>query len=171
MARVKGFVEMASEVAVIVLACVVVLSMIRQYSAGTTGTTVVRQGLMAGSEIHDVPHISYDRAKRTVLLFLNSRCAACLQGVRDYVALRRLLEQGYFRVQVFGVFQGESQGQLEEYRKLGFPFPIRQVEDFSYYGISGTPTVVIVDPTGRIRDFWIGRVQATSVMKRLTGDM
>jgi len=32
------------------------------------------------------------------------------------------------------------------------------VDDFRRYGVYGTPTIILVDTQGKVRDFWIGKL-------------
>jgi hypothetical protein len=170
MSKIKGLLEIASDVAVVVLASVVLLSVLRQHFSAPRPMTVDARHFIhprAGNQAL----LWYGRAEMSVLLLLNSRCPACLEGVNEYITLSRLLAERDADVQAFGIFQDESPDRVEKYRGLGFPFPIRQVTDFRRYSVSGTPTIVVVDRIGTIRDFWIGKVQAGSLINRLIGEM
>src|SRR5581483_489268 len=114
------------------------------------------KGLEAGAMFPKLPTITYGEHHVTVAIFLNTRCIACRQSAADYAALGELASNtGNGMVLVCAVFGGESDIAIAD---AGFRLPMVQVRDFREYGISGTPTVVAIDSTGKVRDFWIGKL-------------
>ena len=57
---------------------------------------------------------------------------------------------------MLGLFEHASGAR--EFESRGLKLPVSVTVPFAKYGVGGTPTVVIVDNSGKIDNFWVGEL-------------
>jgi hypothetical protein len=114
-----------------------------------------KTGLQVGVVFPKLPGVSYGEHRLTLALFVRTHCLACEESMPDYEMLRQVVQDGKGAFLVCGIVVGESINAITE---AGFHLPVIQVKDFRTYNVSGTPTIVLIDPNGRVIDFWVGRL-------------
>lgn len=100
----------------------------------------------------------YDNVDSTLAIFLNDRCHACLASTADYRSIGEVAEANS-RVRVVGVVTHNAK---EISDRLQLSFPVVQVDNFRRFGVNGTPTAILVDRTGNVKDFWVGKFTSTT---------
>lgn len=113
-------------------------------------------GPAQGTQI-SVPGITWSESEETVLLALSNKCHFCTESAPFYQKLTRELA-GRSNVRVVAVFPqevGEGRKYLDELK-----VPITQVSQakLDSLGVRGTPTLVIVDKSGTVKQSWVGRL-------------
>ncbi len=125
-------------------------------------------GPAAGTRI-SVPGITWSDTDETVVLALSNKCHFCTESAPFYQKLTRELTDRK-NVRVVAVFPQE----VDEGKKYldGLNVPITQVAQATLdsLGVRGTPTLVIVDKSGTVKQSWVGRLTAdreTEVLNRV----
>lgn len=91
--------------------------------------------------------------EKTIVLFLQSACKYCHQSAPFHYELAQLAKsQGWGIVAIFPESVGIAQASLE---RVGLDIPAIE-SDLSLLGVSGTPTIAIVDDTGVVTSAWAG---------------
>jgi thiol-disulfide isomerase/thioredoxin len=115
-------------------------------------------GPAAGTQI-SVPGITWSDSEETVVLALSNKCHFCTESAPFYQKLSRELadRQNVRMVAVFPQEVGEGKKYLD-----GLNVPITQVAQATLdsLGVRGTPTLVIVDKSGTVKQSWVGRLNA-----------
>jgi thiol-disulfide isomerase/thioredoxin len=115
-------------------------------------------GPAAGTQI-SVPGVVWSDSEETVVLALSNTCHFCTDSAPFYQRLSHELADRE-KVRVVAVFpQGIDEGK--KYLD-GLNVPITQVAQATLdsLGVRGTPTLVIVDKSGRVKQSWVGRLTA-----------
>ena len=125
-------------------------------------------GPATGTQI-SVPGVNWSDSEETVLLALSSRCHYCTESAPFYQKLTRELA-AQKNVRVVAVFPQEV-GQGKKYLD-DLNVPVTQViqAQLDSLGVKGTPTLLIVDKSGTVRQSWVGRLTAereTEVLSRI----
>ena len=125
-------------------------------------------GPAAGTQI-SVPGITWSDSEETVVLALSNKCHFCTESAAFYQKLSRELADRQ-NVRVVAVFPQEV-GEGKKYLD-GLNVPITQVAQATLdsLGVRGTPTLVIVDKSGTVKQSWVGRLTAereTEVLSRI----
>lgn len=149
--------DVLGDIAAILICAAILLPSAREYLSSRFRPDSAG-GPKVGDHFPKLPGIAYDDAKATVALFLNTRCVACIQSLPDYRQLANEMAKGHQGARIVGIFGRESREQIAEYQALGFSLPMIQVTDFGAYKVSGTPTIVVVDNQGKVKDLWVGRL-------------
>ena len=146
-------IEVASNVAIIVVALLLGVTLIRYYFFPNRVDS--HQGIIPGTRI-DVQGIDWTKSDRTLLLALQKGCHFCTESAPFY---QKLVSQALMRkVRIIAVLPQEV-GVSQEYLgalnvQIG---EIRQMP-LDALKISGTPTVILVDSRGFVIRSWIGKL-------------
>jgi peroxiredoxin len=115
-------------------------------------------GPAAGSQI-SVQGVNWSDSEETVLLALSDKCRFCTDSAPFYQKLTRELADRK-NVRVVAVFPQE----IDQGKKYldGLNVQVAQVAQASLdsFGVRGTPTLVIVDKSGTVKQSWVGRLTA-----------
>lgn len=111
-----------------------------------------------GSQI-SVPGVNWSESDETVLLALSNTCHFCTESAPFYQKLlRETAERKNLRVvAVFPQEVGQGKKYLDDLN-----VPITQIAQASLdsFKVRGTPTLLIVDKSGTIKQAWVGRLNA-----------
>jgi hypothetical protein len=113
-------------------------------------------GPAAGTQI-SVPGINWSDSEETVVLALSDKCHFCTESAPFYQTLSRELADRK-NVRMVAVFPQ----QVDAGKKYldGLNVPITQVAQVTLdsLGVRGTPTLVLVDKSGTVKQSWVGRL-------------
>ncbi len=113
-------------------------------------------GPAAGTQI-SVPGINWSDSEETVLLALSNKCHFCTESAPFYQRLTRELAQQK-NVRVIAVFPQEAGDARKYLEEIGVPSLQVKQASLDSLGVRGTPTLVIVDKTGTVKQSWVGRL-------------
>ncbi|HEX7318585.1 MAG TPA: thioredoxin family protein [Pyrinomonadaceae bacterium] len=173
MENIKGKIEVAANVAIIVVAvllCVVLLKSYvipapaaRQSVGGPAGT----RGIIKSGDAVAVSGVDWEKNGKTLLLVLSTTCHFCTQSGPFY---QRLVKEHGDAKLVGLVPQSASEGQ--SYLKgLGVEVDDVRQASLGDLGVSGTPTLILVDGKGVAADIWVGALspnRENEVVSRLS---
>lgn len=155
--KLKTKVEVASNVAVILIAFMFLATLASSYLSGLPPQNL-KAGLQRGQKFADLPRIDYGSSESTLLLFLNTDCSYCNASTSFYRQLieARLARGGETRLVSLFPAPGEEAAQYLKQNRL----PIEAVGDvnFNDLNLPGTPTIVLLDKGGVVKDFWVGKI-------------
>jgi thiol-disulfide isomerase/thioredoxin len=131
-------------------------------------TSSVPSGPPLGEQL-SVPGITWGDSKETVVLALSNKCHFCSESAPFY---QRLASDLAHRkdVRLVAVFPQNVDEAKKYLGQLGVP--IEQVVQASLDSlrVRGTPTLVIVDRTGTVKQSWVGKLtleRETEVLSRI----
>jgi hypothetical protein len=129
-----------------------------------------------GGEILPKLHgVEFDRAERTVILFLKSTCRFCTESMPCYEQLVRLRKAGHSPFQLVAV-STEAKAALEAYLsshgiEVDRALTIERAQ-LRELKLAGTPTLILVDRTGTVIEQWRGMIpepQVRNVLALIAG--
>jgi hypothetical protein len=167
----RKYVELAANVAIIAVAIMLGVVWAKSQFAGSAPPPVVNnspaptQTLRPGGKI-DIPEVDWQKNGQTLVLALSTSCHFCTESAPFY---RQLKREGN-DARLLAVFpQAASEGEAY-LKKLAVPVDeVRQVP-FDLLNVRGTPTLVLVDSGGEVKDTWVGKLppnQEGQVLTRL----
>lgn len=115
-------------------------------------------GPAAGAQI-SVSGINWSDSEETVLLALSDKCHFCTESAPFYQKLTRELADRK-NVRVVAVFPQEVDAGKKYLDGLNVPITQVAQATLDSLGVSGTPTLVIVDKSGTVKQSWVGRLTA-----------
>jgi peroxiredoxin len=116
--------------------------------------------IQLGSNAPLVPSISYASHERSLLVFLSTTCRYCEAGVPFYNKLHGVALASNDKWNVVGVFL-QPADQVAAFRaRVNLQAKLLPNVDFSRFGVRSTPTVLLVDRQGIVRQVWVGASRA-----------
>lgn len=123
--------------------------------------TVVPVGPRSGVVLPAVEHVSWSSDKSTLILALRSGCEFCRESVPFYKELHSLQAKNAIDARIMVVVP-DAPGVAREFKESeGLPFDVIPEVPFSKLGVSGTPTLILVDSHGRVVQSWVGLLSPT----------
>ena len=152
------YLEVSSNVAVLVVAMVLLGAIVSTRWWPRTGNAHFGDGLQRGQVLARLPSVDYGEATQTMLLFLSTKCNYCQESLPFYKRLLDELHQGGPRTRMVAVFPNPT-NEVEQYERQN-QLGIEAVTALNYgtFNVTGTPTLILVDSSGRILDFWVGKL-------------
>lgn len=141
-----------------IVVCLIVLAIaLSTYVNRTAGSSAVgsRAALESGIPMDQLPGVSFAARPLTLILFERSDCTFCTQSMPFYRELSTFIDKA--RVQ-FVVASWEERGTTERYlseHNVAADHIVQLDSEFRH-SIRGTPTLVLVDNMGTVRDSWVG---------------
>lgn len=119
-----------------------------------------------------LPGVDWAKSAQSLLLVLSDGCRYCSESAEFYrrLAQERTKQNGPPLIAVLPQEVSKGQAYLN---KLGVTVDDVKQVSLNTIGVSGTPTLILVDNTGAVKDSWIGKLppeKETEVLNRLLGE-
>lgn len=151
------YIEVSSNVAVLVVA-MALLGAIVSTRWARPGKAKFEDGLQRGQVLARLPSIEYGAAPQTLVLVLSTRCNYCKESLPFYKRLLGEQQMGGQRTRMVAVFPNPKT-EVEQYKEKN-QLSVESVPELNYstLNVTGTPTLILADSTGRVLDFWVGKL-------------
>lgn len=163
-------IELVADLAIIVLACLLAVALVKNYLWSKPSEQPVKsqqQGPVTDPTTRvSSLEVNWKQNGQTLVLAISTSCHFCTDSAPFYQALvKRKKETRVVAVLPQPVEEGRA--YLE---KLGISVDeIRQLS-LDRMGVRGTPTLLLVDASGAVKDSWVGKLspeKETDVLSRL----
>lgn len=156
--KLKNVLDVTTNVIVVLFAVIAIGVLVKNYLApdGVKTSGVV----MKGSAFPEIAGVDYKLAPRTLILALNVDCRYCTRSVPFYNSLAEARNQRPGKFNIVAAFINSDAALVQSYaeeKRLSVQ-TIAGV-DLDKLGIHMTPTIVLVDNTGKVLDSWHGALQ------------
>lgn len=162
-------VELIANVAIIVVALLISTVLIRSFLLSRNINH--RHQISVGTRI-SLPGVDWAKNGQTLLLILSQGCGFCTESAPFYQRLTRELKSRA-GIQVVAVLPQSLSNSQQYLNDLNVSVAeIRQAQ-LDTIGVSGTPTLVLVDKAGLVKEAWVGKLtddKETEVLSRLQCD-
>jgi hypothetical protein len=160
-------IELVANVSIIAVAVILGFVLIKRFVL-PPAPTEPGENIRVGTRI-SVPDINWSQSERNLVLVLQKGCHFCTESGPFYQQLTRETT-ALANVRLIAALP-QDVGEASQYLSdLGVAVnEIRQVPPASL-GVRGTPTLLLVDNTGIITDFWVGKLspdKEAEVLRRL----
>jgi thiol-disulfide isomerase/thioredoxin len=161
--------EVLANIAVVVTAIILCSVLVRKYFFSSTkqaapveafqskspGSSVSRRSsIQAGTKISLVG-IDWSKSDRTVVLALSTGCHFCSESAPFY---QKLQQQNPNNVRLVAVLPQSVEDGRNYLTKLGVPLNDVVQAPLSSVGVSGTPTLLLINHDGVVTDSWVGKL-------------
>lgn len=155
-AKLKNYIEVATNLAVLVLCCVVLASLAWRYFASSP-RVLIQSGFQKGAEFPRLPGVDYSSSPKTLLIAMDSTCSSCSENIPFYKQLAEKQRDPINSTRVFAIFQHTDE-QAKQYM-LQNHLNLNSVSgvDFKALNLPVIPAVILISRDGEILDFWLGR--------------
>jgi len=170
--RISKKIETASNVAIIALSLVVCTVLInRQFLRSPSSTnaslSTSMSGPAAGTKL-SLGSVDWTKSKETLLLAVARDCHFCTESAPFY---RRLIDEtaGRRDLRIIAIFPREGTSDGAAYlNELGVSLAEIKHAPLEAIGAKGTPTLVLVDESGRVVQSWTGRLTSAKEIEVLS---
>ncbi len=101
--------------------------------------------------------VDFTQSERTLVIAMSANCHFCTESLPFYNDLARTQREVGDATRIVAVFP-EEERVVEQYAKQhGFEVSTIAGVNLSGMGISGTPTMILLDQKGKVLDFWTGK--------------
>jgi thioredoxin-related protein len=147
-------IEKLSNIAVIVVAVVVIFSFLRHDFGASK-----KQNLAFNASDVRLASITATPAKLNVVLGISTTCRFCEKNIGLYKQLSSLETPG--KVAFYTIFP-ESRKEANSFLEQKGIRPNGVISSPLFdYSITGTPTLLLVSPTGKVEKSWVGALDST----------
>lgn len=149
--------ELAVNIGVIVLGAAVLFFLVKTYRASRDASQALQEPRV-GDQLPAIPGVDWKVNDRTLVLALRKGCHYCEDSMPFYRRLSELSEQKALKANLVAVFPdaGSDVDQLVKAEHLSLKtvsgVPLGTLK------ISGTPTIILADSSGRIIQDWVGQL-------------
>lgn len=155
-AKVQNVIEVASNVAVVAAALVVLVSFVRSHILPTPRVTL-QGGLQKGAPFPKVPGLDFSKSQRTLLVAIDPNCEYCNESLPFFKNLADKLRGRPSNVRMITVFQSSEEPVRRYVEQSQLNVETVFGADFKTLNVSVIPALILIDNSGTILDFWIGK--------------
>ena len=156
--KLKDILDVATNVVVVLFAVVAIGVLVKNYFAPPDAKTSV--SVKTGSVLPEIAGVDYKQTPRTLILALNVDCRYCTRSVPFYNSLAVARQENTSQVNIVAAFINKDATLVKSYaeEKQLLVQTISGV-DLDKLGVHTTPTLILVDNTGKVLDSWRGELQ------------
>lgn len=167
MSRLFQKVEFAANVSIIAVSVLLAVVLIRQQLTVRTvyPENIESQASHLGSKV-TVAGIDWNQNRQTLLLAISSTCRYCTESSDFY---KRLLKERV-DTRIVAVMPQEPTAAKQYLDKHAIPLNETKQLALSALGVTGTPTLILVDTKGVVTGWWVGKltsIQEAEVLAKL----
>lgn len=153
-------IELVANVAIIIAAVLLAALVANKFffspRSGPTGQAATAQGIKIGDKVA-LPGFNWAQSERTLVLVLSTNCHFCTESAPFYqrLAAEILKHPGTRLVTVVPQSVEVGRKYLDE---LGVAIDDIRQSQLNAVGVSGTPTLILVDKEGIAKRVWLGKL-------------
>jgi hypothetical protein len=156
----KNRMDLVANLAVILAALIVIATVVKNDWLAKPLHISQAQTALKGTKLQ-VPGVNWERAPRTLIMALSTECRFCIQSIPFYKRLTTETRGLDNPVPIIAVFpQQLSVAQAFVQTNQIHPDEVLS-RSLQTMGISGTPTLLLVDNTGKVQEVWSGELSGS----------
>jgi hypothetical protein len=159
--KVRSYLEVISNVAVLLVAIAVLVSAVNYFRAGAS-LTQLQGGLQKETTLSPLTGVNYADTAHTLLIAMNTRCQNCTDSVSFYNQLAELQRNNLQAIRVIAIFPNSPHEVSEYVQQQRLLVSNVAGVDFDRLNLAGSPTLILVDRQGKILDFWVGKLSTSN---------
>jgi|SRR5579884_997617 len=168
----KHKLEVLSNVVFIAVALVIAGLFVKGYVRSEQAENSRGSGLLRVNDtLPRIPGYKWSSHRLTLLLALRSGCHFCDASMPFYRRLASLQSENRSSAHLLAVLPDERSVANALLVRNGFVVQLIPEIPLQTLGVSGTPTVILVDLGGKVLDYWVGQLpqaRETEILSRIT---
>lgn len=150
-------IELTANIAIIVIASLIGTVLIKEYFLSNSSNLQNSDNnrIKTGEKIS--LQVDWAKKERTLLLVLSTNCRFCSESGPFYKRLSEDL-QNQKKVQIIAVLPQDDTESQRYLNKLGVSVSEIIQTPLSSIEVRGTPTIILLDNTGKVINSWIGKL-------------
>lgn len=166
----KNKLEIATNLAVVCVSAAVLIVFLWTY-VQTNRKPQLSPGLTKGETLTHLQHYEFSNATKTLVIAMNTECSFCAESIPFYNQVSEACRSGNVRTNIAAVFPNTANEVQEYVKRHSLRMDVVPAIDLNGLKVSATPTLILVDSTGKVLDFWVGKLSEENqreVMKRIS---
>lgn len=155
--KAKSYLEVATNVAVL-LAAIAVLASIAAIYFRPAPALQLQTGLQKGETLAAVPGFNFSESDQSLLLIMSTRCVYCDESAPFYRQLAGAQLRGDRSVRLVAVLPNSEEEVRQYMQQRQLQIAAIPAVNLRTLKVAGTPTLILVDGSGRVLDFWVGKL-------------
>ncbi|HXP38614.1 MAG TPA: hypothetical protein VN833_00015 [Candidatus Acidoferrales bacterium] len=148
--------ETTANIAVIVAAVILVVFLGQQGWIRHNSPSRATARSLEGKTVH-LPGVQFAAQSRTLIIAISTQCHFCRDSEPFY---KELAEKFGSRVNLIAVLP-QTQSEAEQYVRQAIAPSVQVVSSpLISLGVTGTPTLLLVDASGRVQKAWVGKLDS-----------
>ncbi|MEN3334821.1 MAG: Redoxin [Blastocatellia bacterium] len=161
-------VELCANLAIVAVALLFSVVLVNRYVIGSSNADNIGEEIKAGEKVL-LPDYDWSKSNQHLILILQKGCHFCSESAPFY---RRLIEAttGRNDVHLMAALPQESSEAQQYLNELGVRISEVKQASPAVFGVRGTPTLLLVDNKGIVKEVWAGKLPSdkeTAVLTRL----
>lgn len=156
--RFRSYLEIATNISVLIVAVALLITLVSVRLTRSPGVSGFDSGFRKGEILPSLPSIDYGGTPQTMLIAMSTRCSYCKESLPFYKQLVEEQSKRSDATRVVAIFPN-NETDVQQYKQQN------QLNIDSFAGvnlsalkIAATPTIILADSSGKVRDFWIGKL-------------
>jgi thioredoxin-related protein len=149
-------IELAANLAIIVVACLLATVLVKSYLLAkpiNQQVTNLQSPRVAQPTVSSL-NINWNQNRQTLILAVSSNCHFCSESAPFY----KKLSQNKGDTHLVAVLPQTVEEGRKYLEKLGVSVDEVRQSSLDQIGVNGTPTLLLVDGSGVVKQFWVGRL-------------
>jgi hypothetical protein len=156
-AKIKNYLEIATNIAVL-LAALGFLSTLSWSHFTGRAVPEPQSGFQTGQALPRLPQVDYSSSPQTVLIAMNTQCHFCTESISFYNDLARAQQGKDKTTRIIAVFPNAESEVRQYVQQNQLQLETIAGADLKALNIRGTPTIILVNKSGKVLDFWVGKL-------------
>jgi hypothetical protein len=158
MRKLKDILDVTTNVVVVVFAVVAIGVLAKSYFAPQGAAAPA--SIQNGSAFPEIAGADYKQAPRTLILALKVECPYCARSVPFYNRLIEARQENAGQFNIIAAFINKDEALVKSYAEEK-QLPVQTIAgvELDKLGIHTTPTLVLIDSTGKVLDSWRGQLK------------
>ena len=163
-------IEFAANIAIIVVAILLGVALVRNYLFRSPAQTQIPAvaGIETGTKF-SLSGVDWNASKQTLVMALSTKCHFCTESAPFYQRLAQERARN-LNLRLIAVFPQKSQESLEYLKGLAINVDDVRQSELASLGVSGTPTLILLNSQGVVEETWRGKLNGDregDVLRRL----
>jgi hypothetical protein len=148
-------IEVVSNVATIIVAVLLSFVLVREFVLPRPHPAPGAAGVAVGSNLQRaLPGVSWSKNGETLVFALSTQCHFCTESAPFF---QRIGKQIPLTVSMLAVLPQSKPDAQRYLTKMGVPIKDVRQANLTSIGVSGTPTLLVVDDAGIVTHVWVGK--------------
>ncbi|HTZ95569.1 MAG TPA: hypothetical protein VMB18_04165 [Terriglobales bacterium] len=159
MENLKKTVEFAANAAILLACCLLSWALIAHHSFGPRSSFGKKEEVrLAGQSIPSLPGYRWVDHRETLILAIRKGCGYCEASLPFYKRLGELEADGQLHAHLLAVMPDDPATGSEELKSSGVGVDGVFSQPLDLIKVTGTPTLLLLDATGRVAQAWVGQL-------------